>query len=181
MSESMERFDYRVDAGDRIRFVSDAWIRFARDNGAPELDRDTVYGISIWRFIDGAQARHLYRLLFERARCALGVYTVPFRCDGPHVRRRMELTIEGHADGSVHLSSTLLAEEPRAPVTLLDPDTLRGAELLHMCSWCKRVLVEGLGWMEIEDAVARLGLFRAPVPRVTHGVCSACTELLEAS
>jgi hypothetical protein len=50
-----------------------------------------------------------------------------------------------------------------------------------MCGWCDRFLVDG-EWVEVEEAVARLGLFQLPeMPAISHGVCPDCTEMLIAA
>jgi len=48
-----------------------------------------------------------------------------------------------------------------------------------MCSWCKRV-PDGSGrWLEVEEAVAELGLMAGPhLPRVSHGICPACGKAI---
>ena len=51
---------------------------------------------------------------------------------------------------------------------------------LRMCSWCKRVDVLG-EWEELEIAVERLGLLSLPEPPlITHAMCPACAERLNA-
>jgi hypothetical protein len=53
--------------------------------------------------------------------------------------------------------------------------------MLTMCGWCDRFLVDG-EWVEVEEAVARLGLFELPkLPSIDHGVCPDCTEMLLAA
>ena len=43
-----------------------------------------------------------------------------------------------------------------------------------MCSWCKRVDVEG-AWSDVEAAVQRLRLFElTSLPQITHGICEPC-------
>ncbi len=50
-----------------------------------------------------------------------------------------------------------------------------------MCGWCDRFLV-GEEWLEVEQAVARLGLFqRAEMPAISHDICPDCGEMLMAA
>jgi hypothetical protein len=73
--------------------------------------------------------------------------------------------------------SCILKEEPREPVALLDPVAVRSDELVKICSWCKRVQLDHSEWVEVEEAVARLGLFHAnQLPGLTHGMCPSCYE-----
>lgn len=52
----------------------------------------------------------------------------------------------------------------------------RSEEFVIICSWCKLVEVES-GWLEVEEAIDKLGLFDEPVlPRISHGCCSPCFE-----
>ena len=51
---------------------------------------------------------------------------------------------------------------------------------LVMCSWCKRVDVDG--WCEVDEAVARrASLLAVPAPPITHGICPDCHRALLAS
>jgi hypothetical protein len=122
-------------------------------------------------------------MLLRRVRGELGSVNLPFRCDGPTVRREMDIRIASQASGRfVVFSARLRAEERRAEFQpLLAAETPRGEETLTMCGWCDRFLVDG-EWVEVEEAVARLGLFQLPeMPAISHGVCPDCTEMLIAA
>jgi len=174
-------FLYRVDAEDRIRFVSAEWLEFARENAAPDLVRDAVVGRSLWEFVAGGEAQHLYRLLFESARRGQGTIRIPFRCDSPTIRRFMELTIDPAPDETLDLCGSILREEPRPRVALLDPSSPRGDEFVLICSWCKRIRVAPDVWDEAEQAIRTLGLFGATVlPGLSHGICDTCEATIDA-
>jgi hypothetical protein len=122
-------------------------------------------------------------MLLRRIRGELGSIELPFRCDGPGVRRRMEIHIAAKSSGRfVLFSARLQTEEQRDEFQpLLAAETPRGKETLTMCGWCDRFLV-GAEWVEVEEAVARLGLFDlAEMPEINHSVCPECTELLLAA
>jgi hypothetical protein len=122
-------------------------------------------------------------MLLRRIRGELRSVELPFRCDGPAVRRRMEIQIAAKSSGRfVLFSARLQAEERRDEFQpLLAAETPRSEEMLTMCGWCDRFLV-GAEWIEIEEAVARLELFDlAEMPTVSHSVCPECTELLLAA
>jgi hypothetical protein len=122
-------------------------------------------------------------MLLRRIRGELRSIELPFRCDGPDVRRRMEIYIAAASSGRfVLFSARLQAEERRDDFQpLLAAETPRGEETLTMCGWCDRFLV-GAEWVEVEEAVARLGLFDlAEMPAIGHSVCPECTELLLAA
>jgi hypothetical protein len=170
--------EYRIDARDRITFVSPAWIAFALNNGAPELTGERVLGKSLWGFVADKETRHLYGLLFKKVRRDRRVITLPFNCDSPMLRRYMELAISALPDGAIALAGHLLREESRKPARLLDPMAERSESFLRMCSWCKRVDAGANDWIEVEDAIRRLTLFSSSVlPQLTHGICPTCRSL----
>ncbi|HKJ08236.1 MAG TPA: hypothetical protein VKA76_04025 [Gammaproteobacteria bacterium] len=172
-----ETYTYCVDGADSIIFVNDAWCAFAIANDAPELTTEAVLHRCLWDFIADPETSHLYRAIFARARRSGNAVTIPFRCDAPALRRYMQLDIQPVDGGGERLQLTgrVLRQEPRAPVALLERAAQRSAELLRMCSWCKRIAVDTGQWLEAEEAIARLGLFDTPtLPGLTHTICDSC-------
>lgn len=95
----------------------------------------------------------------------------------------MDLRIKaGRGGRAVLFSARVRAEEMRDfPQRLLDPAAPRGSETLAMCGWCDRFEVEG-EWVEVEEAVRRLELFRRPeLPALDHRICPDCNGLLLAA
>jgi len=171
---------YRIDSEDRIVWVNADWVAFAEENHAPELTREAVKGRSLFDFISGAETRQLYRVVMERVRASGQTAVLPFRCDGPAVKRLMELAIRLGPNGGIEFASHMIRTEQRRRVPLLDASFRRSREWLHLCSWCKRVQVESGEWVEPEEAVRRLGLFLQPeLPRTSHGICLECKDMLE--
>jgi len=122
-------------------------------------------------------------MLLRRVRGELRSVDIPCRCDGPEVRREMDIHIASQSPGRFVLFSARLRTEERREEfqPLLAADTPRGEETLTMCGWCDRFLVGG-EWVEVEEAVARLGLFALPqLPAISHGVCPDCSEMLMAA
>ena len=122
-------------------------------------------------------------MLVRRVRGGLGSVELPFRCDGPAIRREMSIRIASQSSGRfVLFSARLLAERRRDEFQpMLATWTPRSEEILTMCGWCDRFLVDD-AWVEVEEAVARLGLFElATLPAISHGVCPDCTEMLIAA
>jgi hypothetical protein len=136
----------------------------------------------LWDFIAGHEMRKLQRMLLRRIRREVRSVELPFRCDGPEVRREMDIRIAAHSSGrAVLFSAHLRSEEEREVQPMLDPDAPRSKEMLEMCGWCDRFQVDGK-WMEIEEAAQRLELFqRAELPAIGHGVCPDCNGLLRAA
>jgi hypothetical protein len=107
---------------------------------------------------------------------------LPFRCDGPGVRREMEIRIAAQSAGRfVVFSAQLRSEQPRRFQPLLSAGAPRGGETLTMCGWCDRFLVGG-EWVEVEEAAARLRLFRlSEMPAIGHDICPDCSAMLLAA
>jgi hypothetical protein len=167
---------YSIDAADRIISVSDDWAPFALENGGAELHPDKVLGRPLWDFVTGFAVRDLYRMILRRVRSGFPV-SYEIRCDAPHCRRTIRIHLEMSRDGHVHFRTELVRIEPRAAVALLDAGAPRGVEVLRICSWCKKVHIPPDAWVEVEEAVVRLGLFGASeVPQLSHGICRPCVD-----
>jgi hypothetical protein len=122
-------------------------------------------------------------MLVRRIRDQVGSVELPFRCDGPSVRRKMKIRIAARPGGrAVLFSARLRSEEMREePQPLLDPEAPRGEDTLSMCGWCDRFEVDG-EWVEVEEAALRLELFnRSELPVLSHGICPDCNEMLLAA
>jgi hypothetical protein len=174
----MREFICHVDANDRITFVDASWLAFAAENGLPALTVESVKGTSLWDYISEKATQEFYRIFMKKVRATGGTIVVPFRCDGAECRRFMEMSIVGMDAGALEFHSVLLREEARPRMDLLNPEFPRTEALLIMCAWCKKVNADG--WVEVEEAVSRLRLFeQGRLPRITHGMCPACMEVLE--
>ncbi|NNE07956.1 MAG: hypothetical protein HKN20_05270 [Gemmatimonadetes bacterium] len=167
---------YRLDRDDRIEAVSTDWLDFARANGAPDLTAENVIGRPLWDFVAGADTRHLYELMFRRARNDGVSFVVPFRCDAPTARRFMELVVHPAGRGGIDLEGRLVRGEKRDPARLLDPAVPRTNDSLMICSWCKKVRPEQT-WLDAEIAITSMDLFLTPrLPQLTHGICPVCSD-----
>lgn len=171
---------YELDDRLIIRNLGPGWDEFAAENGARDLISPAPLGRPLLMFLTDATTVHLYEQLFHRVLTAKRAITFPIRCDAPALRRYLDLTISLTPRGGFLVSSVLVRSEPRAPIGLLATHVSRGDGMVAMCSWCKRVHATGR-WLEVEEAVARLGLFeRRQQPLVTHGICDACQRFMVA-
>ncbi len=171
-------YEYLIDKKNNIVSASHNFFFFAHKNEAPELTENTVIGKSLFRFIVGKETQHLYRILIDRVRKEKREVIIPFRCDGPDIRRFMELRIKKVKDDNVYFKGCLIKEEMRQRVVLLDALIPRKNNLLRMCSWCKKVDTNGI-WLEVEQAIKELDLFGSDaLPGITHGICEACNEMI---
>jgi hypothetical protein len=172
---------YAIDHDDRLVKVDEGYYRFAEENGWDEVGASL--GRSLWDFVAGHELVKLKRMLLRRLRSETRSIELPFRCDSPDVRREMAIRIVAHTSGrAVLFAAFMQSEEARdTPQPMLNPNSPRNAEVLTMCGWCDRFLVDG-EWVEIEVAVERLGLFRHPeLPRISHDICPDCSAMLLAA
>ena len=176
MTTPERTFVYNIDASNRVVSVTPEWESFAQENQASQLTPEAVCGEPLFRFVCDKETRHLYEMIIERVRRDRRTIVVPFRCDGPSVRRFMELTVSLSSDGNVQFEGRIVSEEDRETVSLLAPAVRRNTEFVVVCSWCKRVKTSG-EWLEVEEAVRQLSLFHADdLPRISHGMCVDCLE-----
>jgi len=178
---TVEALSYAIDDEDHLIRLDQGFYRFAEENGWDGAG-DSL-GRSLWDFVAGHEVKKLQRLLLRRIRDEVRSVELPFRCDGPEVRREMEIRIAADKSGRVVMFSARLVDEEERdePQPLLDPASPRGEELLTMCAWCDRFEVGG-EWVEVEEAAARLELFRRDeLPALDHGICPRCNESLLAA
>ena len=167
-------YDYTISDAGCIVAVSDNWDAFAEANDGERARAEHVLGRPWSDFVSGEEVRYLFRKLLMRAAAAQRPLAVPFRCDGPAVRRPMEMLVLPQPDKSVSIRCTVLDEEPRETLILLKRDAVRDARLLKMCSWCCQVFVH-TQWVEVEEAIRILGLFNhEPLPSISHSICGPC-------
>lgn len=168
-------FRYRVNAKDAFVFVNQAFMDFARQNDAPEFSTRDLYSRSIWDYIRDPSIAEVYRVLMERARRELNVIQFPFRCDAPDLIRFMEMRIMPLGLDMLEFQTQILRQEPRPFRTLISRGAYRSAEILPICSWCKRVRVEDEIWLELDEALLRTAMLDVePLPTLDHITCTAC-------
>jgi hypothetical protein len=175
---TVESLSYAIDDQDHLIKVDDGYYRFAEENDWDGAG--SSLGRSLWDFVAGAEMKKVQRLLLRRVRDEVREVELPFRCDGPNVRREMQIRIVSHSSGrTVLFAARVDSEKSRdEPQPLLDPRAPRGGDTLAMCGWCDRFEVDG-EWMEVEEAARRLELFRrSDLPALDHRVCSGCSRLL---
>lgn len=175
----MSVLEYCVNAADQISSVNEEWLAFAEANQGSTLLAPGILGRSLWDFIGDMETQHIYGVLHNRVRSRGSPVRLSFRCDAPERRRLLQLDILPDRDLDLLYRVRTLKQESRPIVPLLDPRLSREERFVTMCGWCKRVAVSPGTWLEVEEAVAALGLFdeRRP-PQLTHGICGECNERL---
>lgn len=176
MTRDTREFIYCLDPNDTITYVNADWIEFAREN-AQGFVPGLVIGQSLWDFITSSKVKHLYSIIFERARKGLFIHGLPYRCDAPDRRRFLEMDLSPADDTIIQIKSRIVREELREYVSLLSDFRDMSSEFLTICSFCKKVRVADKHWEEIEEAIKHLGLAEAwPLPQLSHGVCEKCFD-----
>jgi hypothetical protein len=167
---------YRIDWDGRITFVNREWSRFAKENAAPELAEGAVVGTLLQDHIAGEETRHLYALIIEKVHRTGQPAVVPFRCDGPTIKRQMELNVLPLPRKETEFRGHVVREEETDYVPLLDRAVPRTDEQLLVCGWCRLVSLND-EWVEVAEAVRRLRLFETrDMPAITHGICTRCRQ-----
>jgi hypothetical protein len=173
---------YRIDSEDRLAEVNDAWTAFAESNAGEGVLPPSVLGRSLWSFIHDPTTSHLYQVMVKRLRAGGSPMRFRFRCDAPAYRRMLAMEMTCEDKESVWFAASLVEEQSRSAVRLLDSARWASHEILRMCAWCARIQLPSGTWAEAEVAIARLGLFdEASLPMLTHGMCEACVEAVTAS
>ena len=175
---------HRIDSEDRFTCVDEDWVLFARENWIDGFAESDILDRSLWDYISGEGTRYLWKIILERVRSGDFSVNLPYRCDSPGCRRYMNMEVVPVSGRAVEMLNRILRVEPREPVPLLDVCASRSERLLSVCSWCKKVRVEGAGetenvvrWLEVEDAVSVLGIFDPEfLPELSHEVCEECYD-----
>ncbi|MEC9491345.1 hypothetical protein [Flexistipes sp.] len=170
-----ETIEYKIDKKDRINYIDQAWIRFARLNDCGiKCKKEFVYGMHIFDCICDPETRFLYQTIIETVRNSGKSVKFPFRCDSPAERRFLEMEISPLNYGEILFKSYTLKTEKRCKVNILAKNK-EGSELITVCSMCKKIKTDKNTWSEVEDALKKLELFlKTKLPQLTHGLCPSC-------
>ena len=124
---------YRIDVNDHFVGLDENWQRFAQQNDAVGSSAERVIGHKMWDWISDPTLQEIYHLLVLEARRGHSVH-FQYRCDAPAFRRLFEMGIRSLDGGEVEFLSTLISEEARPPVFLLDRGQRRNEEFVRVCS-----------------------------------------------
>jgi len=165
---------YRIDRHDTIVEIGGVWDAFARANGGVP----PAVGRPLWHFIAGKDVRATWALLLRRVREGRIPVVFVYRCDGPGVRRLMQMELLADRIGSVQFRSTA--------VSITETDTIVGRwetgsarDTVLVCGWCGRV--HAGDWVQLEQAIELLGLHESRQPRLSHGICESCAAELKSA
>jgi PAS domain-containing protein len=170
---------YRIDAEGRINYVNPAWSEFARNNHGESVLPEHILGHPLLDSISDGTVRELYVGMIKRARIGQPV-RFRYRCDAPDKRRVFEMDIRLIDGREVEFTSTLIREEVRPTVAVLEGGRVRDERMLRVCSWCQQVAMPDGRWVPVEEAVETLHLLESEtVPCITHGICVQCVALMK--
>jgi hypothetical protein len=174
MQENSCCVTYRINERDEIISVNDDWCRYASDHGWEGISPDEVLHRPIYDYITDSTTSSLYQYLFKRVRGGSSV-RYQFNCESSSHRRVMEMTVIPIGnEGSVELKARRLSKQARKLQRFDSTSNPNEDKFLRACGWCCRIDLEGY-WIEVEDAVARLGVFEfSRLPKLTHGICQDC-------
>ncbi len=171
--------EYSIDCDDVVMSTGGDWEMFARQNNGEELASGPPR-LSLWSQIQGADARSVWRSVVSEVRRSESAATVPFRCDGPAIRRWYEVDVSPGDSGSVDFRSRLVFEEPRPEVSMLARWARRETvgEPVRLCCWCARAL-DGDRWIPIDELVWNQGRHEdEPAPQISQGICRKCSRAM---
>ncbi|MEO3429455.1 hypothetical protein AAFN88_11390 [Pelagibius sp. CAU 1746] len=162
---------YCIDRQDLISEVSDAWPRFAEENGGVP-DPAAVLGRSLWDFIVDEGNRSLYRCIIHEVRHKAESITIPFRCDSPTVERHMTMTVAPGSLGEIVFVTALQYAFDRRPLPVGGP--AEEARTIVECESCHR-LWAGRGWQNCWEVIRQgdIEIDDRPI-KVLRTRCSNC-------
>ena len=172
----MSQIVYRIDREDRLVHVNDAWMRYAKANAdGADVTPTRLLGRRLWESIADQTTEEIYRRLVATARSGK-VVRFHYRCDAPAYRRLFEMKVELGSSEEVVFTSSLVDEQQREAITVLEHGRPRGEELIRICSWCQRLGTSEGAWIALENAVETQGLLTAErLPQITHVICKECS------
>jgi hypothetical protein len=156
-----------------IQYVNEAWRRFARENGAPELATESCLGQPVTRFFEPT-VRNFFAVRFRRALERNEAWSHVYECASPgaYGKFRMRATPTARRDGLVVIHSPVVEGKFGESGQRLADDAhlytdARG--LIVQCSACSRV--HNPATFSWDWAVGLVGSERL---NVSHGICTTC-------
>ena len=170
------KIQYLIDAHDRIVLVSGDWDLFAEENDAADTKVAKIVNRSLWQFVTERTTRAVYSEVLKSVRTGkTAEFTM--RCDGPALRRLVEISVKPLPAGEVEFTTQVLATKDRPEQPLFSRSARRSDRKVNVCAWCDRVQVGPDDWRDVEDAAEPLHLDNADaMPRLSQAVCPHCIE-----
>lgn len=177
MNQEEPEIRYWIDANDELVYVNEAWTRFALQNRGDMLSGGRILGRSLWEFISDPATCNIYRSLVGKVRAG-STARFTLRCDSPTRRRLLKMTITNLGKGIIEFATSLVGLRVR-DTTVTEGNS---PTTLNSCAWCSRLQTADGQWVDLEAAAEQLKLFHVEeLPRLTHGICPACLESMQAT
>lgn len=174
-----QRPELTLDARDRIASVNGAWVDATSCDSLREQCLESAIDRPLWDFIQGAQVRQLWEILFERVRAVGAPMFIPLRADTPSLRRVWDIELHPLPERGLQLVAHCVWTESRPALALLDPAFPRNGQSLPYCAWCNRIQIRIGVWEEVEDAQLTLHLDVAEsLPSLKRMACNGCKQSL---
>lgn len=153
----------RLDTSDMVVFANESWLELAREMGRSSLTEAGVLGRSFADFAPDPDLGPVYRLVFRKARETGQPARIPLRFEASARRWHVDVHVRLLESGELECRYyPLLVEVP-------------GTDLVTQCAWCRKVRLPEGRWVATGGLLERIDLFLGDAPRVTHGICPACS------
>lgn len=123
---------YEIDHNDRIVALNADWdTQAAEGDGGPRCTTAAIIGRPLMDFLAGDATRMFMRSALQAVRLLGQTRRLPYRCDSPSDRRRLEMVMSPLPGGGVRIEHVLVEQTPRLP------GLQRLARAGHMAGgWC---------------------------------------------
>lgn len=167
---------YHLDAADQFCYVNRSWGWFAENNDGNHLHAQHILGKSLWDVMIEPDVCAWYGTLLAQVRAGAPV-SLTLRCDSPDRRRLLQLQMFTGTEGLVACVCSVETAVRRPFVRLLDRTAPRVSDTVRLCSWCGRLEGRSGMWVEVETAVAQLGIAPSdPLPQIEYTTCPECAH-----
>ena len=166
---------YRLDGENNIVEVGGKWDDFAEQNNGAKAFAKRIVGTQLFTHISGTTSRDFVWTMIDAVRKTGKPSVKSYRCDGPEIKRFMEMTIVPEEAAHVRVEHRLLRIETRSVRAAFTTGHGASGRVLIRCSMCNRVRAKGR-WLEIEQAVAANSAGAQDSYPVAYGVCGSCRE-----
>ncbi|MEO6003802.1 MAG: hypothetical protein ABIZ04_04615 [Opitutus sp.] len=172
----MSQIVYRIDREDRLVHVNEAWTTYANANAdGADVTPTRLLGRRLWESIADQTTEEIYRRIVTTVRSGKLV-RFHYRCDAPAYRRLFEMRVELGSSDEVVFTSSLVDEQQRDTITVLEHGRPRGETMIRICSWCQRLGTADGAWVALEKGLETEGLLAAErLPQITHVICKECS------
>jgi len=167
--------EYVVDGQDKVVSVNEAWDKFALSNDAPGLMSEWVVGRDWRNFVMGDATRMYMEAMLSAARIVGKRVGHSYRCDSPHEKRYVKLTVDPLPNDEVRFRHHTTKVLPQKYVLnfVVPTEPKPHTKKTKRCSMCNRIEHQKQ-WLETEEAV-EAGFFKnGATVEVYYGICTRC-------